>query len=484
MNKLDLKYEALQERINKLSAENKRLRLRPSLHSTEANIFDFMNIKSNMAEAMLRAKTVQHAFEISIKYLSKITNIHGIVFFQSIENGQKISIPEQKSCPKKLLNEFSTQENTAKYTSYFFPENNKYYYSKLANSERNESNPFTEYLNMYQTKVILPIIKNKSSQISMLLFSKKEYTHSQYFKIVIENIQAQLKSSFSRIIYEEKLHNQAEHIEESVIERVADYQRMNKEFMNQIHHSKKQERALTEKLKLYQEIVEQQKEIILRINREGSILFYNPAFKEINFISGKDKNNIINYFGEGDFPGLNQIIHDFEEGIQQINCEIQVLIEHPVWFNFYFTPIKNKRNLIIEIQVSARNIEFIKSLEAKLRIQKTIAYQMLNNTKDIHFTITKKGDFIFVSDNWKNTLGHSLTGSLNKNISTFISKKLNQQIHNDIQSILLKNHTSTTYEIKIENNHKQKLPFQLKLSPVSSPTREIEFICGLLTPLY
>ncbi|NPD45927.1 MULTISPECIES: PAS domain S-box protein [unclassified Lentimicrobium] len=481
MNKLDLKYQALQEKIDKLTAENKRLRLRPSLHSTEANIFEFMNIKSEMAKAMLKAKSVQHVFEISILYLTKITNIHSIAFFQRKNENQDFHIPEQKSCPKKFLTELSAQKKPLEYSSYFFPEKNKYYYSK-SNTKQHETNPFHRYLAIYQTRVILPIIKDKSSQISLLLLSKKEFTHSQYFKIVIENIQAQLKSSFSRIINQEKLLNQAEHIEDSIKERVTDYQRMNKEFMNQIHQSKKQVMMLTEKLNLYQGIVEKQKDIILRINKEGSILFHNPALKKINFIAGADKNNIISYFGEGDFPGLAQIIHDFEEGIQQINCEIQVQMEQAVWFNFFFTPIKNKRGLIIEIQVSARNINLIKTLEEKLRTQKAIALKMLNNTNDIHFTITKKGDFIFLSDNWEKTLGYSQNGCLNKNISAFVPKKINTNIKNDIQSILLKYQENYSYRLKLKDSTGQKLPFKLTLSPISSSRDLVNFICGVLTP--
>ncbi len=480
MNDIEDKYKKLQVKMEKLNAENKRLRLRPSLHSTEANIFDFMNIKSIMSEAMLEAQTVQQALNISILYLTKITNIHSIAFFQRDGDGKNIFITGQKSFPKKLLTEFSKQETAVKFGSYIFPENNKYYYPKK--DKEYTIDPFNDHLNTYNTRVILPIVKNKTLQLSLLLLSKKEYTQSQYFKIVIENIQAQLKSSFSRIIYQVQLEDQAENIELSVKNRVSDYQHMNRELMNQIHNSKKQVSLLSEKLKLYQGIVDKQKDIILRINREGDILFSNPSFTQLQFIGGVDKNNLVCYLGEGDFPGLPQIIHDFEEGMQQINYEIQVLIDYPVWFNFYFTPIKNKRGLIIEIQVSARNIDFIKSMEEKLRNQKNMVLNMLNNSNNIHFTMTKKGDLLFLSDNWEKILGFPQIDSINKNFSTFLNKKHYKSIENDIQSILLKYQDCSFYDFKLANSEGKKLPYKLKLSLAPSPTGKFDLICGILSP--
>lgn len=482
MTKLDLTHEVLQKKIDQLNAQNKRLRLRPSLHSTEANIFDFMNMKSAMAEAMLKATTVQQAFEISILFLTKITNIHSIVFFQREKEAQPITIPGQKSCPKKLLIELSDQENNIKLSTYLFPEKNTYFYSK-SNIKENEPAPFDKYLKIYQTRVITPIIIDKSTQISVLLLSKKEFNHSQYFKIIIENIQAQLKSSFSRIIYQEQLLNQAEHIEESIKKRVEDYQKMNKELISQIHQVKKEIMGLNESLNLYQGIVEKQKDIILRTNKEGSILYHNPAFLSLNFLGGIDKNNLLCYFGDGDFPGIDQIIHDFEEGIQQINCEILVQLDTPTWFNFFFTPIKNKRGLIIEIQVSARNIDVIKSLEAKLITQNNMAISMLNNSNNIHFTINKKGEFVFLSDNWTKILGLRINEGLNKSIFSLISKSDSKTINEDVQSILSKNQEKCSRNISLEDIQGKNHTFKLKLTPFSTNKLKIDFISGVLIPL-
>lgn len=365
MNELEVKYKILQEKIDKLNVENKRLRLRPSLHSKEANVFDFMNIKSAMAEAMLKAKTVQDAFDTGILFLTKISNIHSIVFFYRKKDSQAIIIPGQKSCPKKLLSELSDKGNNATFSSYLFPKKNSYYYSN-SSSKDSESAPFDKHLGTHKTRVILPVITVNTTQISVLLLSKKEFRHSQYFRIIVENIQAQLKSSFSRVLFHEQLLHQNEHIEESIKKRVEDYQKMNRAFMSQIHQAKKEISKLNENLNLYKGIVEKQTDIILRINKEGSILYHNPAFLNMVFLGGKDKNNLLCYFGDGDFPGIEQVNHDFEEGIQQVNCEIQIQLESLVWFSFFFTPIKNKRGLIIEIQVSGRNIDLIKSLEGKL----------------------------------------------------------------------------------------------------------------------
>jgi len=480
MCKQDVKYEALQGKIEKLNAENKRLRLRPSLHSTEANIFDFMNIKSAMAEAMLKAKSVQHAFDISVLFLTKITNIHSIVFFEREKEAKPIYIPGQKYCPKKLLTVLLDQKNITKYSTYIFPETITYSNSSIKESE---SDPFDKYLGIYQTRVILPIITINTSQISVLLLSKKEFTHSQYFKIVVENIQAQLKSSFSRIIFQEQLLNQAEHIEESINARVEDYQKMNRELMSQIHHAKNEIMTLNEHLNLYQGIVEKQKDIILRVNKEGSILYHNPAFMNLIFLGGSDKNNLLGYFGEGDFPGINQIIHDFEEGIQQINCEIQVQLENLAWFNFFFTPIKNKRGLIIEIQVSARNIDIIKSLEAKLISQNDMAIGMLNNSSNIHFTINKKGEFVFLSDNWTKNLGYSIRDGLNKTIASLISKNDRESISKNLQSILDRKQDMCLCSINIADSQSIRHSFKLKLTPILTNNDKIDFITGTLMPL-
>ena len=287
------------------------------------------------------------------------------MFFYRNEEDQAIIIAGQKNCPKKLLSEFSDKRNSMDFSPFLFSEKNSYFYSNSSIKE-SESTPFDKYLGIYQTRVILPIITVNTSKISILLLSKKEFKHSQYFKIIIENIQAQLKSSFSRILYQEQLINQAEQLEESIKKRVEDYQKMNRELIGQIHHAKNEIMKLNEHLNLYRSIVEKQKDIILRINKEGSILYHNPAFQKLGFLGGKDKNNLLCYFGDGDFPGIDQVNKEFEEGIQQINCKIQVQLETLVWFSFFFTPIKNKRGLIIEIQVSGRNFNLSKSLEIKL----------------------------------------------------------------------------------------------------------------------
>lgn len=356
MNELDPKYKEFQDKTDKLIAENKKLRLRPSLHSSEANIFEFMNTKSSMAEAMLSAKDIKKAIDISLIYLSKITNIHSIIFFKKTLDTEQISIANHKGCPKKFLSEFSDPLDSVKYDQLLFSNEITYHYTNK--HTHNQEFLLDKYLEVYQTKVVLPIIKNESSPISLLFLSKKEFEDSRYFKTIISNIQAQLRSSFIRILYQEQIVKQAEKLEESIRTRVSDYEKINRELRNQVHESKKQIEKLNEKLNLYHGIVEKSNNIILRINKDGHILFHNTAFKQLSFIKGKDKNNLLCYFGEGDFPGLEQMQDNLEKGFQNINYKIQVQLKAKIWFMFSFTPIKNKKGLIMEIQVSGRNIDF------------------------------------------------------------------------------------------------------------------------------
>lgn len=480
MNKSNDNYLELTEKLNKLISENKRLRLRPSMHSTEAKIYEFMNVKSKMAHAMLNCHSIKEAIEVSAIHLTKIDNIHSITYFQRQSKEGEIKVVKQKSTPKKFLSEFENTKQSNPYRQHVFPTENLFF-SSSQNSETDINNVFDKHLSAYQSKVVLPIIEIDSLEISLLLLSKKSFLNNKYFNIITGNLQAQLRSSFTRIILQEKITTQSKQLEESIKQKVADYESVNKELMSQVRNSKLQIQDYIEELELYRGIVIKQKDIILRINTEGYILFQNPAFSDLKSITGDESNNLIAYLGEGDFPGLTPIINDFENGIQQINCEIQVLLATYTWFNFYFTPIKNSRGLILEIQVSARNINQIKSLEEKLRSQKAMAHNMLNNSTSIHFTMNTNGQFVFLSEKWEHSLGYNYKECIDKEFKSFVPLKDREELDKLTKSLVNKKDRSYSSEIKLITIDGDEKHFSLHLIPTINKDQIIN-ICGFLKP--
>jgi PAS domain-containing protein len=426
-------YQELLDKVEQLQAKNKQLRLRPAVHSADARLISFMKTKSQLANAMLHAQNIKEAIRISVQYLSKIDNIHGLAFFKNNTASYSFEILQEHKIPKRLLNYISNSDSRETTSHILFPQQTLFF-TNYNGSNRNDS-VFLTHLKSYHSVLILPIVEDSETKYSLLLISKKTFRNSRLFKIVYENIQAQLKSSYSRIL---SYQNKAKE-EKTDLHPLEDsenyYANINKELVRQIKVYREQNIKLGEDLVLYKSIIQQQKDIIVRLNKDGQILFHNPAFNQINIQNGSDKENILCYFGEGDFPGFNQILFDFEEGIQQVNCEIQLFDDGPKWYNVYFSPIRNKRDLIVEIQIVARNIDQIIKLEQKLELQKEMLMNMLKESNFLGLSIDQQGFINMVSHNFEHKtkikeshiLHHCLLDLVDANSKNKIENYLNNR---------------------------------------------------------
>lgn len=429
MSKSKPTYEQILEQLEKLQTENKRLRLRPSFNSSEANILDFMNIKRNLAQSILKSINLNEALNISLSLLRKIKNIHSVSFFIKKKNEEEIDIISKDGIPKRMISEIKLSENKDKYVDILFPKESIIHFEK--NIEENNSripNFFLNHVQRYKTIIIIPVLKNTDIEISIILMSQKAFDDDKFIKVLYQSVQAQLNSSFYRIILSEKLNIQAEDLNKSIKERTHGFEKMNFELMSQIKTHRQKEQDISEELSLYKSIILQQKDLVLRINKEGQILYFNPQFSKVHMVLEGAKENIANYFGNGDFPGLDFINWDFERNVQRVSCEIQLSFPHWEWYNFNFSPIKNKRGLITEIQIVARNITRIKNLEKRLRYQKRMLLNMINYSENVSVIINNTHQVEFISDNWETLTGHSATKTTNQKLIEYAHPEDNEKI--------------------------------------------------------
>ena len=474
-----LTIEELKLRIEKLETENKKLRFRPSMNSEDSNIMDFMNIKSQMAEAMLDASDIEHAIGISMGYLTKMIHIHGVLFYRYDENLNKIDLIKNKSIPKKFLADICKTQLTDSLGSIFFPQN--IYLKELM--EPGCDFLYKNTLSNISTIAVIPILKNASMKISVMLISKREFINKNYLQIILHNLQAQLRSSFTRVA---NLNNAAKSWEEeetTLRTRLNDFEKINLDLMHQLSNIKIEFQNSLEESAFMKGIPNEQKDILIRINLEGQILYHNSSFQNLNLISKTtDANNICNYLGDGDFPGLNQVISDFDRGAQQVSCETQLLLDQLIWFNVFFIPIKNHRGMIFEIQIVGRNIDTLKFLENQLKQQNEILLSIVRPGKSIGFTLDINGKILSLTDGWEELLGYKKEECLNREIYSYLVLQEQELLKNTIRDFYASDKQIKKNLNLITSSGKRKA-CEIKLFNAQLPENQLSIIIGSLTPL-
>jgi len=472
-------YEELLKKLTKLESENKKLRLRPSLHSSDANILDFLRIKGDLAQATLVAKSIKNAMEISLKYLLRIDNIHSLAFFIKDISQNTIKPIVHKNLPKRLITDMVNNQFLLENQSLLFPSENKIYFSEQLNSKKCKIKPsFLKHLNSYSTLITLPLLNNTDNSFSIILLSRKEFTANKYIKVLFESIQAQLSSSFHRIKITDKLKQQTLNLADNITERTTSFEKMNKELIQQVKTHRQKEQNFSEKLELFKSIIQQQKDLVLRINKEGDILYKNPQFDEIHILEEGLKENLFHYFGEGDFPGLPQIILDFENGAQSVDCEIQLLKTELEWFNFYFSPIRNRRGILTEIQIVARNINELKKLEYKLIAQKEMLFSMLATTEKVSFTINNNSIIELISTNIEQYTQKSPTEIINQPYENYIHPDDIKPTKEKIRQLSSDKRTSCSFKFRLRYPDKKWYWQDLKISTVKNSKNKILYFVG------
>jgi len=458
-------YKDLLSQNEKLRLENKRLRLRPSMHSTDANVIEFINIKNQLALSTLKASNLYEAIDINISYLLKIPNMHAVAFFKYTPENNTINIINEKGLTKSFTHHVNQQQDNS-LINFIFPNNTEAYYSK--NIATNEN---FKHLQRFNTLVVMPILQEENNKISILLASMKEFGENDFFKFLYESVLVQLKSSFLRIHLNDKLKNQSLELEKQIKSRTTNFERLNRELVLQITTHKKNEQRISEELDLFKSIITQQKDLVLRINTEGQISYSNPQFSNVKVMHSGDKDNLLSYFGNGDFPGLELILTDFERGAQRVNCDIQLLNTKKKWFSFYFSPVKNKRGLITDIQVVARNIDKNKKEQHHLQMQKDMLYHMLDTLDKILFSFNDEGKILLSSNTFTRKTGHHINDISNKNIFDLIHP-------DDIAPIELFLQKKTK-----QNPEKFRIRFRFADQSWHSLTLEIKKVVHSISPL-
>jgi len=484
MSKTTLTYEEILAQLKKVQSENKKLRLRPSVHSPDANIFEFMDIKAQLAKATLAASTIDEAMEISVKFICKITNIHSASFFLRDYTEYETNLVKQQALPKKFITEMNNSAFLKENASLFFPQQTAVFFS----DDIKEKNSYfgaqlLNHLKGYHTLFILPIIKNAELDLSIFLLSKKELHNDKYIKVLYQSILSQLNSTFSRILMTEKLKKQADSLSNKMNERAVGFEKMNSELLQQIKTHKHNEHNISEELELFKSITLQQKDLVLRINTEGQILYHNPPFEHVKKINTEIDESVLNYFGNGDFPGLDFIIHDFEKNIQRVNCEIQMDSSGIQWFNVSFIPIRNKRGLLTEIQIAARNINEIKKLEYKLLFQRKMLFSMLNTMDHVSFTISKNGIIDLISNNLYEITGVSPSLMRDKDFREFVHSSDIKELEKSITNLIKRKKSYCLINFRLKHTDGTWNWQKAKLKLVFNDKEKASYFVGFFSPL-
>jgi len=470
-------YKDLLNENAKLHAENKRLRLRPSMHSADANVIEFIHIKNQLAISSLKASSINNAITITISYLLKIPNVHAVAYFRHHQADNTIDVINEKGLPKNFIRTVTNPNNTQLQES-IFPNDTEAYYSDRIKSDT--KNRF-QHLKKFNTLVIMPIIQGEDDHISILLASIKEFTKNDFFEFLYESILTQLKSSFYRIILYDKLKKQSEELEKNIKSRTTNFERMNKELVLQISTHKIKRQKISEELDLFKSIITQQKDLILRMNTEGQISYSNPQFNNVQTIREGDKENLLTYLGEGDFPGLELILMDFEKGAQRVNCDIQILNTEMKWFSFYFSPVKNKRGLITDIQVAARNIDKNKREQHWLQMQKDMLYHMLNTSNKILFSFNDDGKILLASDTFTQKTGLQISHISNISFFDFILPHDMELIKSFLMSKPIQNQKTNIFNIQFHYTEDAYSNCQLKVTKVNHSIESLNYNLGSIT---
>jgi PAS domain S-box-containing protein len=281
----------------------------------------------------------------------------------------------------------------------------------------------------------------------------------------------------------EKLKKQADSLSNKMNERAVGFEKMNSELLQQIKTHKHNEHNISEELELFKSITLQQKDLVLRINTEGQILYHNPPFEHVKKINAEIDESVLNYFGNGDFPGLDFIIHDFEKNIQRVNCEIQMDASGIQWFNVSFIPIRNKRGLLTEIQIAARNINEIKKLEYKLLFQRKMLFSMLNTMDHVSFTINKNGIIDLISNNLYEITGVSPSLIRGKDFREFVHSIDIKEIEKSITNLIKRKESYCLINFRLKRNDETWYWQKAKLKLVFNDKEKTSYFVGFFSPL-
>ncbi|OYT15144.1 MAG: hypothetical protein B7C24_14535 [Bacteroidetes bacterium 4572_77] len=469
-------YQDLLSKYKKLQTENKVLRLRPSFNSTQVNVLKFLDIKNQMAKEALPVKTLAEVFEIATKYFIKINNIHSVSFFYSNTSEKKIDLLEEAHLPKKFISFLNREKKDSLLYDFLFPQENNVIFT---DEEKNPASTISKsYFGSYETIVNIPLFGSFEENYSFMILSKKKFKSDDFYRIIVQSLQAQLQSIIYRIHLSKKLIERSKVIDTEIEQKTHDIEKMNKELLRQIKIHKQEEQKVSEQLNLYKSVIHQQKDMVLRINTDGQILFKNPAFNENKTISNKGKDYFYSYLGEGDFPGLTPILEDFAKGAQWVLCEIQLLSDSYQWYNFYFTPIKNKRGLITSIQIVARNIDQIKTLEQKLRDQRKMLFNMINTNGKVNFILDGKGNIDLTSNNWEEITSQAISASINKSFLQIVHKDDYKNISKTMNDLLQNNKKKSFSEFHLSSFPEKKATYNLEMNAINDEFDQTSYLFG------
>lgn len=140
--------------------------------------------------------------------------------------------------------------------------------------------------------------------------------------------------------------------------------------------------------------------------------------------------------------------------------------------------VKIKSNILkkadsVIIRCAVLDISMEKEAERKLRESEEKFRTIIENSDDIIYAISLKGDLSYVSPNWKKMLGHEVNEVEGSNITFFIHEDDINKVLESIRNVMEKNYSLAPVEFRVKHKDGHWLYYETKASLVEKDGKHL-----------
>jgi PAS domain S-box-containing protein len=161
-----------------------------------------------------------------------------------------------------------------------------------------------------------------------------------------------------------------------------------------ITEKKEIEKLLRRSKEEFRLLIENQQDIIVKIDSEGSLTYVSPSFLRLQRTSNQNplKSKLENYVHTTDRAMLKQIIHSFNETKDPKYLELRIISDDGWrWIAWIFNPFTNEETNTIDIIAIGRDITTQKETETQLSETKERMQSIVDYAKDIILSFDMNG---------------------------------------------------------------------------------------------
>ena len=241
-------------------------------------------------------------------------------------------------------------------------------------------------------------------------------------------------------------------LEEKVFQRTAEFTRLNEELKEEITERLIAEEALKESENRYRTVVENAKEIIYILGKDGYVIFANEAAIETSGYTVEEINKV-HYF--------NTIPPEYRDTVKRFYLRQYVDKTRNTYFEFpYYT--KNgdllwwgqnvsaihENGKFVGFQVIARDITATKRAEEALIKSEEFYRGMVENINEIYYLADNNGRITYASQNLSTYIGYTPAEVLGKSYIRFIHPRDRIKVSTHYQRCSLEGIVDTSFEFR------------------------------------